>query len=113
MKITAYECKCGKLYKNESDYLECVKSHNDDYYKEAYIDGYDYEERIKIEYSHTKLSEIIKHNGQIDLCIYAGDRCDSFVSLNKGKVYELIRVLEEFKTAYLIECFRRKGDIDE
>ena len=112
-KIEVYECEhCKKLYRTESEYLKCVKTHSDDYSKKVVIDCG--EEKIEIEYCFAKLSDIINSNGQITLGIFHNDYCDSFVELDGNKIDELIKVLEEFKTTYQTESLIRKvmrGDV--
>lgn len=112
-KVEVFECEhCKKLYRSEDEYLKCLKTHSDEYSKKVVIDCG--EEKIEIEYSFTKLSDIKASNGQITLAIYQNDYCDSFVVLDDDKIDELIKVLEDFKMAYFTEIMIRKilrGDV--
>ena len=115
-RVEVWQCdSCGKLYKSEEEYLKCVRECNDEYALSRKIKcNEENNDMIEIEYNHKKLSDIIANNGQLCVSVYENNSFDFCVALDKAKIDELIKVLEEFKIAYLTESLIRKsvrGDV--
>ena len=115
-RVQVYECEhCKKLYKSEEEYLKCVKTCNDEYYLSRKIKcNEENNDIIEVEYNHKKLSDIIANNGQLCISVYENNSFDFCLALDKSKIDELIDVLNEFRTAYMVESLMRKswrGDV--
>lgn len=115
-RVEVWQCdSCGKLYKSEEEYLKCVSECNDEYTLSRKIKCNDENnDIIEIEYNHKKLSDIIANNGQLCISVYENNSFDFCVALDKSKIDDLIDVLNEFRTAYMVESLMRKngrGDI--
>ena len=109
-RVEAFECEiCKRVYKSETEYLKCVSACNDEYTLSRKIKcNEENNDMIEVEYNHKKLSDIIANNGQLCVSLYENNSFDFCVALDKSKIDELIKVLEEFKTAYLTESLMRK-----
>ena len=109
-RVEGYECEhCKKLYKSEEEYLKCVSECNDEYTLSRKIKcNEENNDIIEIEYNHKKLSDIIANNGQLCISVYENNSFDFCVALDKNRIDELIKVLEEFRTAYQTENSVRK-----
>lgn len=114
-RVEVWQCDiCDKLYKSEEEYLKCVRECNDEYYLSRKIEcNEENNDIIEIEYNHKKLSDIIANNGQLCISVYENNSFDFCVALDKAKIDELIDVLNEFRTAYMVESLIRKSGIGD
>ena len=109
-RVEVFECEiCKRIYKSEEEYLKCVRECNDEYTLSKKIKcNEENNDIIEVEYNHKKLSDIIANNGQLCISVYENNSFDFCVELDKSKIDELIKVLEEFKVAYQTESLMRK-----